>query len=670
MTHPIRTLLIANRGEIAVRVARTAKAMGMRVVAVYSDADAGAPHVRAADTAVRLGPPPAAESYLRSDLILDAAKKTGADAIHPGYGFLSENADFSEACAAAGIVFVGPKAETIRAMGSKSAAKDLMEQAGVPTLTGYQGEDQSVDRFLTEAGRIGYPVLLKATAGGGGKGMRLVERPDDLADALASAQREAKSAFGDDRFLVEKYLGRPRHLEVQVFGDTHGNVVHLHERDCSVQRRHQKVIEEAPAPNLPDDVRRKLHAAGVEAARAVDYVGAGTVEFLYDGEAGVYFMEMNTRLQVEHPVTECVTGLDLVEWQLRVAEGEPLPLKQDDVGCQGWAFESRLYAEEPNREFAPSIGTLTTLALPREREGVRVDSGVVEGREITPYYDPMIAKIITSGPTRAIALGRMRAALSETRVTGLETNARFLDRLCAADGFAACDVSTRFIEENRDALFAEAKRPLAALAAALLALREEGDRREPWEALSGFRLNGPSEELYWLTLDDAPALAVLAETAEGFEARLEHGTSAAERRKGDVEMTSETFVFSGALENGRARIVTDGVETLVDVAAHAGGLRVHIDAEHWDVGLADPLSGAADGHSAAGSLVAAMPGVVTGLAVEPGASVAAGATLMVMEAMKMEHAVKAPADGVVKAFRFSPGDQVKDGDLLVEFEGA
>ncbi|HPE32624.1 MAG TPA: biotin carboxylase N-terminal domain-containing protein, partial [Parvularculaceae bacterium] len=417
-----RKILIANRGEIAVRVAKTARRMGVATVAVYSDADKDAPHVKACDEAVHIGPPAPSESYLRAERIIEAAKRTGAEAIHPGYGFLSENAAFAEALEKAGIIFIGPTAKTIRAMGSKSAAKDLMEEAGVPTTPGYQGEDQSFETFKREAARIGYPVLLKATAGGGGKGMRMVARAEDLEEGVASAAREGKSAFGDPRLLIEKYLPRARHVEVQIFGDGKGEVVHFFERDCSVQRRHQKIIEEAPAPRLPADARARLLEAGVNAGRAVDYRGAGTVEFLYDGGENVYFMEMNTRLQVEHPVSEAITGVDLVEWQLRVASGEGLPLKQTEIRENGHAFEARLYAENPDQNFAPSIGDLSTLRLPADL--ARIDSGVAQGQTITPHYDPMIAKIITHGATREEALARLRTALGQTRVAGLETNAR------------------------------------------------------------------------------------------------------------------------------------------------------------------------------------------------------------------------------------------------------
>lgn len=667
-----RKILIANRGEIAVRVARTARRMGIATVAVYSDADKDAPHARACDEAVHIGPPAPSESYLKIERVVEAARKTGAEAVHPGYGFLSENADFAEALEAAGVVFIGPKPASIRAMGSKSAAKDLMAKAGVPVLPGYQGADQSPETFRREAARIGYPVLLKAAAGGGGKGMRLVEREADLEDALVSAKREAKSAFGDDRFLVEKYLVRPRHVEVQVFGDAHGNVVHLFERDCSVQRRHQKIIEEAPAPNLPAEARAKLHEAGVNAARAVDYVGAGTVEFLYDpGSDGVYFMEMNTRLQVEHPVTEMITGLDLVEWQLRVAAGERLPLTQDEIKERGHAFEARLYAENPDQNFAPSTGTLTALRLPEDV--ARVDSGVEEGGAVTPFYDPMIAKIVTHGDTRGQALARLAAALRAVRVAGPETNARFLHALASDERFAAGEVSTKLIEERREALFSRPPLDARVLAAALLLRHLEARRgagTDPWERLTGFRLNKPAKAAYWIALDGRPALARLFLDGDQAQAAIEPDAGAAARREGAPAGEAVRFAFAGRPAARGVRITMDGRTFEADGAPHGDGLRIWIGADHWDVSFPDPLAGLAAHHSAEGSLAAPMPGVVVMLAAKPGEAVKAGATLLVMEAMKMEHAVKAPIDGVVKAFRFRPGDQVKEGDLLVEFEEA
>ena len=707
-----RKILIANRGEIAVRVARTARRLGVASVAVYSDADANAPHVKACDEAVHIGPPQPAESYLRIDRIIEAAKRTGAEAVHPGYGFLSENEKFADALEEAGIAFIGPTAKTIRAMGSKSAAKDLMEKAGVPTTPGYQGADQSYETFKKECARIGYPVLLKATAGGGGKGMKIVEREADLAEHLASAQREGKNSFGDDRVLVEKYIPRARHLEVQIVGDGKGNVVHFFERDCSVQRRHQKIIEEAPAPRLPADVRKRLLEIGVNAGKAVDYRGAGTVECLYDpgsgsgagGAEGVYFMEMNTRLQVEHPVSEEITGVDLVEWQLRVAAGESLPKKQEEIREQGWAFEARLYAENPDNNFSPSIGVLTTLTLPREE---RTDSGVEDGQTITPFYDPMIAKIIRHGQTREEALARLRLALAEIRVGGIETNARFLHRLASDPDFIAGDVSTRYIDEHRTSLFANPQIEQRAVAAALLQ-REMETRaksgRDPWEALSGFRLNKPAKSVAWITVDGEPAIARMTDNGAGFDVEIDRNAAAAGRREradsppqsaasrltappqageqsgahspppftGEVSPTAKEgafrFSLSGAPSANGLRLTIDGETFEACVVDHGKMKRVFIGADHYDLQHPDVLSGALGGHSAEGSLTAPMPGVVTLLKAKHGERVAAGAVLLVMEAMKMEHAIKAPHDGVVKAFRFKAGDQVKDGDLLVEFE--
>ena len=669
-----RKILIANRGEIAIRVAKTARRMGVATVAVYSDADRSAPHVKACDEAVHIGASPPAESYLRIDRVIDAARRTGAEAIHPGYGFLSENDKFADALEKAGIVFIGPTAKTIRAMGSKSAAKDLMERVGVPTTPGYQGADQSLETFRKACAKIAYPVLLKATAGGGGKGMKIVQCEEDLAEALASAQREGKNSFGDDRVLVEKYIPRARHLEVQIVGDGAGNVVHLFERDCSVQRRHQKIIEEAPAPRLPANVRKTLHDIGVNAGKAVDYRGAGTVECLYDGKDGVWFMEMNTRLQVEHPVTEELTGADLVEWQLRVAAGEGLPLQQKGIREQGHAFEARLYAENPDNNFAPSIGTVTTLRLPREE---RTDGGVEEGQTITPFYDPMIAKIIRHGRTREEALARLRGALREVRVTGIETNARFLHRLASDSDFAGGDVSTRYIDEHHDALFARQPTDKRAIAAALMQWHLDLTARagtDPWERLSGFRLNKPAKTVAWITYDGEPALARVIATPAAGEVEIDRNAAAAKRRATAglspklEEAAPQRFTFIGAPSENGLRLTIDGETFEAFVAAHGDGVRVFIGAEHWDVGFPDPLSGAFGQHSAEGTLNAPMPGVVTLLKAKKGDQVAAGAVLMVMEAMKMEHAIKAPHDGVVKGFRFKAGDQVKDGDLLVEFE--
>ena len=661
-------ILIANRGEIAVRVARTARRLGVKTVAVYSDVDAVAPHVRACDEAVALGGMAPADSYLKIDKIIDAAKKSGAEAVHPGYGFLSENERFADALDAAGLVFIGPTAATIRAMGSKAAAKDLMEAAGVPTTPGYQGEDQSPDVFAREAERIGYPVLLKATAGGGGKGMRIVEKPADLKEAIDSAAREGQSSFGDPRLLIEKYVPRARHLEVQIFGDGKGAVVHFFERDCSVQRRHQKIIEEAPAPNLPADVRARLLEAGVNAGKAVDYRGAGTVEFLYDGGENVYFMEMNTRLQVEHPVTEMITGVDLVEWQLRVAAGEPLPARQEDILECGHAFEARLYAENPDENFAPSIGTLTTLDFPPA--GARIDSGVEAGQEISPFYDPMIAKIIVNGGDRREALARMARALEATRVAGLETNARFLARLCANEAFAAGDVSTRHIADHGDELFAVNPAPAGALAALAMEQAFGGSADHPWPMNAGFRLNKPAKWVSWGALDDSATLFRLERTGADWRLTIERQASAAARRDGVEPVSPETIAFAARREGARWRVAIDGHEALYDVISHGAGKRIYLGAEHWDIATPNPLAGLGAGHAAAGSLTAPMPGVIIKVNVKAGDSVSAGDTLIVMEAMKMEHAIKAPQDGVLKEIFFAEGEQVKDGAILAAFEDA
>jgi len=658
-------ILIANRGEIAIRVARTARRLGVAVVAVYSDADADAPHVRIADEAVNIGPAAAADSYLRIDRIIAAAKATGAEAIHPGYGFLSENAEFADALDAAGIVFIGPTADTIRAMGSKAAAKNLMTEAGVPVLPGYQGDDQSVETFLAEAEKIGYPVLLKAAAGGGGKGMRLVERPDDLEAALVSARREAKASFGDERFIVEKFLAAPRHVEVQIFGDGRGEVVHVFERDCSVQRRHQKIIEEAPAPNLPGDVRQSLLAAGVRAGEAIDYRGAGTVEFLYDGRDGVYFMEMNTRLQVEHPVSEAISGLDFVEWQLEIAAGNGLPLEQEAIREQGHAFESRLYAEDPDRDFAPSIGTITHLEFPAS---ARIDSGVEAGQSISPHYDPMIAKMITHGVDREEALDRMTDALAATRIAGLETNTRFLYSLCIEPDFVAGEISTRFIDDHREALFAHPDLGDVPLVAAALAVSSDGTAaKDPWDALAGWRWNGASLLTFGARNGSSIDVIELHRAGECFSAKIERAASAADRRHnaaaGDIVNLVGTVTNAGG---GDLQLsLGDEVRHAV-VADHKGRSRVWLGADYADVEFVDLVSTAGEHRSAEGSLEAPMPGVIVAINVGEGDTVKAGETLLVLEAMKMEHQVHAPVDGEVRRILFAAGDQVKEGDLLVE----
>ncbi|WP_175897260.1 acetyl-CoA carboxylase biotin carboxylase subunit [Burkholderia pseudomultivorans] len=656
-------ILIANRGEIACRVAATCKRLGIASVAVYSDADANAKHVAACDEAVHIGGSAAADSYLRIERIIDAARATGAQAIHPGYGFLSENEDFAQACDAAGIVFIGPPVAAIAAMGSKAAAKALMHAAAVPLVPGYHGDDQDAGNLHREADAIGYPVLLKASAGGGGKGMRVVERTEDFPAALASCQREAASSFGNDRVLIEKYLTRPRHVEVQVFGDTHGNAVYLFDRDCSVQRRHQKVLEEAPAPGLPDALRRAMGEAAVAAARAVGYVGAGTVEFIMTGDA-FYFMEMNTRLQVEHPVTEMVTGLDLVEWQLRVAAGEPLPLKQDELRVQGHAIEARLYAENPARGFLPSTGTLKHLRLPEGVEfdigaPVRVDSGVREGDAITPFYDPMIAKLIVHGADRAEALGLMLRALRACEVVGLHTNAAFLQRIVTCAPFASADLDTGLIERNHDALFAPQQPPRAALALACAALlaRERGavaNGASPWASLPDWRLNGGYRRtLEWRAVERDTDQTVVYED-DGAGARLAVGEAAA-----------QPFAWTRGASPLDFDVTLDGVRSSGRVYADGDVFHVFTQGAAETFEWRNLLAHAGDAEHGGGRLTAPMPGKVIAVLVEPGQKVEAGTPLIVMEAMKMEHTIGAPGAGVVAEVLYGIGDQVADGAQLL-----
>ncbi len=659
-------ILIANRGEIACRVAATCKRLGIASVAVYSDADAQAKHVAACDEAVHIGGSAAADSYLRIERIIDAARATGAQAIHPGYGFLSENEDFARACEAAGIAFIGPPVDAIAAMGSKAAAKALMQAAAVPLVPGYHGDAQEAALLHREADAIGYPVLLKASAGGGGKGMRVVERSDDFPAALASCQREAASSFGNDRVLIEKYLLRPRHVEVQVFGDRHGNTVYLFDRDCSVQRRHQKVLEEAPAPGLPDGVRRSMGEAAVAAARAVGYVGAGTVEFIMTGDA-FYFMEMNTRLQVEHPVTEMVTGLDLVEWQLRVAAGEPLPLQQAQLRVQGHAIEARLYAENPARGFLPSTGTLKHLRLPEGVEfdigaPVRVDSGVREGDAITPFYDPMIAKLIVHGADREEALGRMARALRECEAVGLHTNAAFLQRIVASKPFAEADLDTGLIERHHDTLFAPQASPRASLALACAALiaRERDTQAggaSPWAALPNWRLNaGYRRTIEWRALERETDVTVAYEDGAAGQ-RLAAGDAAA-----------QPFAWSRGATPLDFDVTLDGVRSSGRVYADGDTFHVFTQGAAEAFEWRNLLAHAGDTEHGGGRLTAPMPGKVIAVLVEPGQAVEAGTPLIVMEAMKMEHTIGAPAAGVVAEILYAVGDQVADGAQLLVME--
>ena len=654
-------ILIANRGEIACRVIRTARRLGIATVAVHSEADANARHVRLADEAVCIGAAAARESYLRGDRILEAARATGAQAIHPGYGFLSENEDFAEACAAAGVVFIGPPAGAIRAMGSKSAAKALMAEAGVPLTPGYHGDRQEPDFLAERAAEIGYPVLIKASAGGGGKGMRRVDRPEDFAAALASCQREALNAFGDSHVLVEKYVLRPRHIEIQVFGDTLGGCVFLFERDCSVQRRHQKVLEEAPAPGMTPERRAAMGRAAVDAARAVGYVGAGTVEFIVQPDGAFYFMEMNTRLQVEHPVTEMITGLDLVEWQLRVAAGEPLPLTQDALAIDGHAIEARLYAEDADKGFLPSTGRLLHLAPPLEGPHVRVDTGVEQGDEITPHYDPMIAKLIVHDRDRPRALARLRAALAQYRIAGVTSNVEFLQRLVATPAFAQADLDTALIEREQALLF-PAPQPVPDEVWALAALAElqreaaeaaAGDAASPWSVADGWRLNlAPERRLALRCSEQTLTVGAQPDAAGGWWLSIGGTRLQAGGRLGP----------DGTLA---ARLGERRVQAAVVVSAERR--QVFLDGRTWPVVRVARLQAGGRGDEHGGGLKAPMPGKVIALLATPGTVVEAGTPLLVMEAMKMEHTLTAPARGRLQAFRFAVGDQVSDGAELVDF---
>ncbi|MFM0217967.1 MULTISPECIES: acetyl/propionyl/methylcrotonyl-CoA carboxylase subunit alpha [Paraburkholderia] len=668
-------ILIANRGEIACRVAATCKRLGIASVAVYSDADADAKHVSACDEAVHIGGATAAESYLRVARIIEAARATGAQAVHPGYGFLSENEDFAHACEAAGIVFIGPPVEAIAAMGSKAAAKALMHAAAVPLVPGYHGDDQNPELLHREADAIGYPVLLKASAGGGGKGMRVVERSEDFLAALASCKREAASSFGNDRVLIEKYLTRPRHVEVQVFADRHGGAVYLFDRDCSVQRRHQKVLEEAPAPGLSAQIKREMGEAAVAAARAVNYVGAGTVEFIMTATGDFYFMEMNTRLQVEHPVTEMITGQDLVEWQLRVAASQPLPLTQDQLKIDGHAIEARIYAEHPARGFLPSTGTLKHLRMPEgvefaihagagesRKAPVRIDSGVREGDTITPFYDPMIAKLIVHGATREEALARMSRALHACEVVGPHTNVEFLQRIVESEPFATGDLDTGLIERHHEALFAPVKKPFKealALACAALLTREGGTAHgaSPWDALSHWRLNsGFTQTLGWLAIESSGETGspfTVAFARDGATQTLEHdGVREAFSWSSGAGLHEYRATIGDARATGRVFI--DGDTFHVFCLGHALAFE-------WQ----NLLAHAADAEHGEGRLTAPMPGKVIAVLVEPGAVVEKGTPLIVMEAMKMEHTIGAPAAGTVSEVLYAVGDQVADGAQLL-----
>jgi len=676
-----KKILIANRGEIACRVAATAKRMGIKTVAVYSDADAQAKHVQVCDEAVHIGGSAPKDSYLRWERILQAAKDTGAQAVHPGYGFLSENEEFAKACAAAGLVFIGPPASAILAMGLKAESKQLMEKAGVPLVPGYHAADQDPALLQREADRIGYPALIKASAGGGGKGMRVVNSSAEFADALASCKREAINSFGDDAVLIEKYVQRPRHIEIQVFGDTHGNCVYLFERDCSVQRRHQKVLEEAPAPGMTEALRKQMGEAAVAAAKAVNYVGAGTVEFIveqtaYDKPESMkfFFMEMNTRLQVEHPVTEAITGLDLVEWQLRVASGEPLPLQQSDLRIHGHAIEARICAENPNNNFLPATGTLavyrkptcSSFALPSDTHaGVRIDDGVREGDSISPFYDSMVAKLIVHGDTREQALARLDEALSQTRIVGLTTNVQFLRHIIRTDSFATAKLDTALIQREEKALFAQEPLGLALAAASVVAntLQREAALKgnDPFSSRDGWRAYGVATRNFGFVFHGASYETVLTYAHDGSlqlsvaDAEGDVSGVLAYREDGDALHIS----FAGHTAHVQVFHETQGHEDVAHVFAPQGATRITV---------VDALAHAGETQEAGGRLTAPMPGKVVSFAVAAGDKVKAGQPLAVMEAMKMEHTIAAPADGEVLELLYAPGDQVAEGEELLKLK--
>jgi 3-methylcrotonyl-CoA carboxylase alpha subunit len=659
-------ILIANRGEIACRIIRTAQKMGIRTVAVYSDADAKAMHVTLADEAYHIGPAPARESYLRADRILEVANASGAQAVHPGYGFMSENATFAEECADAGIVFIGPPVDSILAMGSKNAAKTIMEKAAVPLIPGYHGADQFPALLQTESEKIGYPQLIKACAGGGGKGMRVVSSAAEFSTALEAVKRESIASFGDNSVLIERYLTKPRHVEIQVFADTQGNVLHLFERDCSIQRRHQKVLEEAPAPGMTNELRARMGDAAVASAKAIGYVGAGTVEFLLDSDGSFYFMEMNTRLQVEHPVTEMITGQDLVEWQLLVAAGEPLPCTQEGLIINGHAIEVRIYAEDPAKEFLPSIGLLRHLRTPRGNTHVRIDTGVCEGDEVSMHYDPMIAKLIVWDTDRAAALRRLRVALSEYQVVGVTTNASFLTTVAAHPAFVAGDFDTSFIERHHDELFPKAA-PVSDRILALACLdvlqrrktevsagaRRSLDPHSPWHGTDGWRLN--CDNHHELSFQDGDELvSVIAHyRKDGYQLDLPDG---AIQVSGEIDQSGDLLADIGGICS-KATVVRNGAE-----------LTIMLKGQNHRLTLQDPYAQADEQEEVGGKLTAPMPGKIIAVLTEAGAEVVKGTPLMILEAMKMEHTIVASAGGTVTQVNFKVGAQVSDGDELLVFE--
>ena len=668
----INKLLIANRGEIACRVIKTANTQGIKTVAVYSDADKNALHVQMADEAVYLGPSPSKKSYLRGELIIEKAKELGVDAIHPGYGFLSENAEFANLCAKNNIIFVGPPASAIEAMGSKSAAKHIMEKAGVPLVPGYHGDDQSEAVLKGAADEMGYPVLLKAAAGGGGKGMRQVWSEKEFSQALNAAKRESMASFGDDHMLVEKYLTRPRHVEIQVFCDTHGNGVYLFERDCSVQRRHQKIIEEAPAPNMSQSVREKMGEAAILAAKAINYVGAGTVEFLLDEDDSFYFMEMNTRLQVEHPVTEMITREDLVHWQLTIAEGKPLPKQQNELTLTGHAFEARIYAEDPNNEFLPSTGTLRLLRTPKENDVVRVDTGVVEGDEVSVFYDPMIAKLVVWGENREIALKRLISALGDYYIDGVSTNIDFLKRVATHPAFVAAELTTTFVEKHHDSLFSATSEdaasddaasddtqvniPVMALLSLLNRKVSRSDKTPSvWSTVGAWRANANHTEI--LTL-----LCNQEEVHVGVK-HQRHGTEDA----WELSVGDNSYDVTGKLVDSALQATINGYKSTFTYSDNDGVFTLFNKDTHAKFSLISASLGDDNDDNGDANFSAPMNGTIVAHLVEKGVLVKKGEPILVMEAMKMEHSIIAPHDGAVEEFFFNPGELVDGGATLLAF---
>ncbi len=660
------SLLIANRGEIACRIIRSARKLGLRTIAVYSDADADARHVALADEAWHIGPAPAAQSYLQAETLLEVARKSGAEAIHPGYGFLAENAEFAEACATAGLVFVGPPVEAIQAMGSKSAAKKIMQEAGVPLVPGYHGEAQDLATLRKAAQETGFPLLVKASAGGGGKGMRVVRTLEELDAAIEGAKREAASSFGDDHLLLERYLEQPRHVEIQVFADNQGNVLHLFERDCSVQRRHQKVLEEAPAPGLSDDLRQTMGAAAITAAKAIGYVGAGTVEFLLDTDGSFYFMEMNTRLQVEHPVTEMITGQDLVDWQLQVASGQALPCRQDELSINGHAIEARIYAEDPQCDFLPSIGRLQHLTFPTETDEVRIDTGVRQGDEVSIHYDPMIAKLIVWAADRSAALRKLQRALEQVEVVGVTTNVGFLAAVAGQHDFANGSFDTGFIEQHRAELIPEpapiSARMLTLACLSLLLQREaeahrnaatSSDPYAPWHQTCGWRLNSDNHHVLNFSDAETDIRVTIHYRPQGYL----------------FELPTETVEVCGRFNSeGRLLATIDGQQLDARVIHQGQELTVLCGGKSHKLLLHDPYADAFGQEDAAGGVTAPMPGKIVAVLVENGAQVKRGTPLVILEAMKMEHTISAPADGTVTQVNYQVGALVDDGAPLLIFD--